>query len=141
MDQSCDVEAHPKLFEFIERDQAGLPPHRFPDKSGVLLAGEGLLRAVGHFPGSKRPKGWREAKEGFDRRTDDRQYTLKVIELDGYWFVMRRAGRSNFDLEYLALAFDEVPLCTRTDEEAMRLAEHCYPFPGLTMPGLWVPVF
>ena len=133
MDQSSEHEAPLKLFEFIER--------KFSVKSGVLLAGEGLLRAAGHLPGSKRPKGWRKAKEGFGRRTDDRKYTLKVEEQDGYWLVMRRASRSVLDLEYLALAFDEVPLCTRTDEEAMRLAEHCYPDPRLTMAGLWVPYF
>jgi hypothetical protein len=141
MEQSSEADVYPKFFEFIERDQAGLPPYEFRDKSGVLLAREGLLRAAGHFPGSKRPKGWREAKEGFARRTDDRKYTLKVEEQDGYWLVMRRAGRSVRDLEYLALAFDEVPLITRTDEEAMRLAEHCYPDPGLTVAGLWVPYF
>jgi hypothetical protein len=103
MDQSSEHEAPLKLFEFIER--------KFSVKSGVLLAGEGLLRAAGHLPGSKRPKGWREATLRFGRRTDDRKYTLKVVEENGYWFVMRRNSRSDMDLEYLALAFDEGARC------------------------------
>jgi hypothetical protein len=56
-----------------------------------------------------------------------------------YWFVIRGTSRSKLDFQYLALAFDEVPLCTRTDQEAMRLADHCHPFPGQTMGGCWVP--
>jgi hypothetical protein len=135
LDQSCEAEAYPKLFEeFIDKQN-------LLSKTGMLPAGEGLLRAAGHFPGSKRPKGWREAKDGFGRRTDDRKYTLKVIGRDGHWFVLRRASRSIDDLEYFALAFDKVPLCTRTVEEAMRLAEHFYPDPDKTVPGLWVPCF
>jgi hypothetical protein len=139
MDQSCDAEVHPKLFEFIEREQTGLSPDSFSTKTGVLLAGEDLLRAAAHFPGSKRPKGWRAEAEGFRRRTEDRRYTLSVFKIGDYWFVMRRTSRSIMAYEYLALAFDQVPLCTRTDQEAMRLADHCYPDPGQTMGGCWVP--
>jgi len=141
MDQSYEAEVHPKLFEFIEHEQAGLSPWLFKNATGVLLAGEDLLRAAGHVPGSKRPKGWRKAVEGFGRRTADRKYTLRAIKFDDYWFVLRRASRSNSDSEYLAFAFDEVPLCTRTDLEAMRLADHCYPDPGQTMGRCWVPFF
>ena len=137
MDQSCEAEVLPKLFEFIEREQAGLTIS-FSDAKGVLLAGEDLLRAAGHFAGSKRPKGWREYAEGFGRRTEDRRYTLRVFKMNNYWFVMRRRNRSIFSSEYLALAFGPEPFCTRTDQEAMRLADHCYPDPGQTMAGRWV---
>jgi hypothetical protein len=141
MDQSYEAEVHPKLFEFIEREEARLSRYEFRQATGVLLAGEDLLGAAGHVPGSKRPKGWREALEGFGRRTADRKYTLRAIKIDYYWFVLRRASRSVFDYEYLAFAFDEVPLCTRTDLEAMRLADHFYPDPGRTIGGCWVPYF
>jgi hypothetical protein len=130
-----------KLFEFIDRKQAGLPSHHFPTNTGVLLASEDLLRAAGHSPDSKRPRGWRKAADGFGRRNEDRNYTLRVIKLYIYWFVMRRPSRSDMSLEYLALIFDEVPLCTRTEQEAMRLADHCHPDPSLTIAGCWVPAF
>jgi hypothetical protein len=133
MEQSCEAEMDPKLFEFID-EQTGLSP-----KTGALLAAEDLLRAAGYFPGSKRPKGWRERVDGFGRRTEDRKYTLQVFKMGDYWFVARRTSRRLLDFEYLAFAFEEVPLCTRTDHEAMRLADHCYPDPGQTMGGCWTP--
>ena len=122
-----------KLFEFID-EKSGLSP-----KAGVLLADEYLLRAAGHFSGSKRPSGWRERVDGFGRRTKDRKYTLRVFKMDHYWFVIRTVSRSKLDFEYLALAFENVPLCARTDQEATRLADHCHPFPGKTVAGCWVP--
>jgi hypothetical protein len=140
MDQPCEAEVPIKLFHLIEPAQA-MPFRLFPTKIGVLLAAEDLLRAAGHFPGSKRPKGWRKAVDGFGRRTEDRKYTLRVFTIGSYWFVLRRAGRSNLDYEHLSLAYEEVPFCTRTDEEAMRLADHCYPDPGRTVSGCWVPAF
>jgi hypothetical protein len=97
MGQSFEAEAHPKLFEFID-EQTGLSP------VGILLAAEDLLRAAGHFPGSKGPKGWRKRVYGFGKGTKDRK-----------------------------------PICTRTGQEAMRLADHFHPDPGQTIPGCWVP--
>jgi hypothetical protein len=140
MEQSPEADVYPKHFEFIEREQAAIGPHLFKHTSGVLLAGEDLLRAAGHVPGSRRPKGWREGVEGFGRRAEDRKY-LRTIKLGDYWFVFRSTTRSHFDYEYLTLAFDEVPLCARTAQEGMRLADHCHPDPGLTTAGLWVPSF
>jgi hypothetical protein len=80
MDRSNVAEVYPKLFEFIEREKFGLMPKLFSTKKGVLLAGEDLLRAAGHLPGSKRPKGWREAADGFGRRARDGKYTLRAIK-------------------------------------------------------------
>lgn len=131
MNQSCEAEAYPKLFEFIDK-QTGLSP------KGVLLAAEDLIRAAGYLPGSKRPAGWSERVDGFGRRTEDRKYTLRVFKIGDYWFVIRKTSRRLLDLEYLALAFEQVPLCTRTDNEAMRLADHCHPAPGQTIGGCWV---
>jgi hypothetical protein len=107
MDQPCEAEMHPKLFEFIEC-KTGLSP-----KTGALLAAEDLLRAAGHFTGSKRPKGWRETADGFGRRTEDRKYTLQVFKMGDYWFVIRGTSRSKRSFEYLALAFDQ---CTAVHE-------------------------
>ena len=141
MDQSSEADVYPKFFEFIEREQAALGPHLFANANGVCLAGEDLLRPAGHVPGSRRPKGWREAVDGFGRRAEDRKYTLRTIKLGDYWFVMRRTNRSGMDMEYLVLSFGEVPVCARTAQEAMRLADHCHPDPGQTIPGCWCPVF
>ena len=140
MDQSSEADVYPKLFEFIEREQAALEPYLFTHTSGVLLAGEDLLRAAGHVPGSKRPKGWREGVEGFGRRAEDRKY-LRTSKHGYYWFVFRSTTRSHFDYEYLTFAFDKVPLCASTAQEAMRLADHFHPDPGKTLGGLWVPSF
>jgi hypothetical protein len=134
MDQSCEANAHPKLFKLNDREQTGLSR-----KTGALLATEVLLRAAGHFPGSKRPKRWRETVDGFGRRTEDRKYTLSVFKKGDYWFVVRGTSRSKLDFEYLALAFNKLPLCTRSDQEAMRLADHCHPEPEKIIYGLcWV---
>jgi hypothetical protein len=130
MDQSHEAEAHIKLFEFLEHVETLGP------KPGALLAEEDLLRSAGHFAGSKRPKGWRARVDSFARRTEDRKYMLTVFEIGDYWHVIRRTSRSKkLSFEYLALPFDEVPLCTRTEQEAMRLADHCYPNPGQTFGG------
>jgi hypothetical protein len=142
MNHPPEAEVSLKLFELIEREQSEKSPFNlFPTKIGVLLAAADLLRAAGHFPGSKPPKGWRKAVEGFVRRTKDRKYTLKVLEIGGYWFVVRRTSRLFMDYEHLALAFEEIPLCTRTDQEAMRLADYCHPDPGITFRGCWAPSF
>jgi len=140
MKQSSEFDVFLKLFEFIEREQAALEPHLFRHTSGVLVAGEDLLRAAGHVPGSRRPKGWREGVEGFGRRAEDRKY-LRTIKLGDYWYVMRSKSRRHFDYEYLAFAFDEVPLCARSAQEAMRLADHCHPDPGKTFGGCWYPTW
>lgn len=132
--RSFKTKAHLNLFEFIEHDQAVLSA--YSDKPGLLLAGEGLLR---HLPGCKRPKGWRKAVDGFGRRTEDRRYTLRAIRIGNYWHVVRRTTRSNMSAEYFA--FDELPICTRTEQEAMCLADRCHSDPGPAMGGCWVRAF
>jgi hypothetical protein len=141
VNQPPEAEVSLKLFELIEREQSEKLCSLFPTKIGVLLAGEDLLRAAGHFPGSKPPKGWRKAVEGFGRRTKDRKYTLRAIKLGDYWFAMRTTSRSHMDYEHLSLAFEELPLCASTAQEAMRIADHCHPDPRKTFRGCWAPAF
>jgi hypothetical protein len=134
MDQSCEAEAPLQFYEYVDLQICLSPP-----KMGVLLAGEDLLRAAGHSPGSKRPKGWSERVDGFGRRTEDGKYTLRVSkDKNGLWYVRRQTSRRLLDFEFLAFGFGEVPLCTRSADEAMRLADHFYPNPGLTIGGCWV---
>jgi hypothetical protein len=138
MDQASEAEVHPSFFEFIEREKTGLSPDRFPFQKGVIVAGKGLLRAAGHLPGRKRPSGWVEAGDGFGPRVNDKG-KLWVKKLGQYWFIKRYRDVDGTILEYLALAFDQVPLCTKTEQEAMRLADYCHPNPGQTHLRFLVP--
>jgi hypothetical protein len=103
----------------------------------VVLAGLDLLRVAGHLPGSKRPKGWRPAAVGFGRRTEDKKYTLRVWKRGHYWCAARRTGFDFGDYEYLAFAFQEGPLFTRTEQEAMRIADYYHRDLRHAVPGCW----
>jgi hypothetical protein len=39
--------------------------------------------------------------------------------------------------QVLAVAFENVPICTRTFRDAIRLAEHCHPVTRAPMAGCW----
>jgi hypothetical protein len=63
MDQSCDAEVHPKLFEFIEREQTGCRPTRFQRRQVYYLPAKtfyelpAISRALsGQKAGARRPK-------------------------------------------------------------------------------------
>jgi hypothetical protein len=40
----------------------------------------------------------------------------------------------------LAFPFDDLPFCTKSLEEAMRLADHCHPFPGNKVAARWADI-
>jgi hypothetical protein len=141
MNQPCEAEVAPKLFEcFLEREQSGLPTDVLPSAIGALLAGRDLLRAAGHSPGSEWPEGWFKvpSTDCFHRCCHETKYVLEVYKFGDYWFALRANALLVENLEALVLAFEQVPICTDTFQEAMRLADHCHPNPGLTMGGCWV---
>jgi hypothetical protein len=137
MEQPCEAEVHSKLFEFVEGKRTGLPNDIMPRATGALLAAEDLLRAAGHLPGSGRPKGWRKNGDCFYHRFKDSGITLEISKSGDYWFVTRIERYLIESFAFLALAFEQVPICTNTFEEAMRLADHCHPDPGQTLGGCW----
>jgi hypothetical protein len=144
MNQPCEAEVAPKLFErFVERDQSGLPTDVLPSATGALLAGKDLLRAAGRFPGSGWPKGWFKvpSTDCFHRCCQETKYILEVYKFGNHWFALRTSGLLAQNLEALVLAFEHVPICSTTSKGAMRLADHCHPDPGKTMPGCWIQAF
>ena len=144
MNQPCDVEVTPKLFErFVEREESGLPTDVLPGARGALVAGEDLLKAAGHFPGSEWPEGWSKAASAdcFHRCCEETKYILEVDKIGDRWLVLRTNALLAENLEALVLAFEQVPICTNTFQEAMRLADHCHPDPGQTVGGCWVKAF
>jgi hypothetical protein len=140
MSQPNQAQVAPKLFKgFIERDQSGLPTDVLPRATGALLAGKDLLRAAGHLPGSGWPKGWFKVPSPncFHRCCVLTKYILEVCKFGDYWFVLRTNGLLPENFEALALAFEQVPICSATSKGAMRLADHCHPDPGQTVGGFW----
>jgi hypothetical protein len=141
MKQPCEAEVAPELFEcLVEREQTGLPTDVLPNAIGALLAGKDLLRAAGHFHGSEWPEGWFKVPsiDCFHRSCHETKYILEIYKFGNYWFVLRANGFLHENLEALVLAFEQVPICSRSSQEAMRLADHCHPDPGQTMAGCWV---
>lgn len=110
----------------IERSKAGIPDRFVPWAPGVVVASTYLLEAANCRPGTRRPKGWRR------RRSSSLDFFAKDIEGRGVavakcgniWYI---EGPSHQTLVY---TFGSLPVGTRTLQEAMLLAEFCYPCPG-----------
>jgi hypothetical protein len=136
MENSADGAA-PELFErFIERADAGPIGDLIGTANGVLVAGRDLIRGLDNF--SARDWVPSHGGGGFDRELPDLHTTLWVDRIGDYWYV-RRSEYSEYDrVLILAVAFDNVPICTHTADDAMRLADHCYPVPRWPMAGRWV---
>jgi hypothetical protein len=129
----------PKLFEFIDRAQAGLPEHFLSATKGVLVAGPDLIGRLDDFSGSEHT--WKPSLhgDGFGHDLPESNCCLLVDRLGEFWYVSRLiVGEHNFGPQVLVVAFDNVPICTRTSDEAIRLAEHCHPIPRSPMAGCWV---
>lgn len=78
--------------------------------------------AISPFPRLQVAEGWHGAKEGLVAALKIGS-TLSGYEMDGYWFVMRRASRS--DMNPMKSHF------ARELSKTMRLADHCYPDPSV----------
>jgi hypothetical protein len=136
-------EVMPQLFEsFIDRSQAALPDDFLNAAKGVVVAGPDLTRGLAKCSDSDFSSGWMPADDGtvFHRDFCDLNGGLIVNRIGEFWYVQTAIVRERHRAEYwvLVVAFDNVPICTRTHEEAIRLAEHCHPNPRPPMPGCWV---
>jgi len=140
MENSGDGAADPELFErFIERPAGWEPDGLNCTANGVLVAGRDLIRGLDNFS----PRDWLTSHGGggFDRELPAVHTTLWVDRVGDYWYV-RRSEYSEYDrVLILAVAFENVPICTHTAYDAMRLADHCYPVPRAPMPGCWVEIW
>ena len=125
----------PKLIErFLDREETALPDIYLPKAHGAVLAGDDL-------PGADTPTKyeWRATIENkvFEAWTKDGDL-LSIEKLGDYWFVMISDGPFPEEKwQGLVFAFDRLPICTHSAEQAMRLAEHCYPNPRPPMAGCW----
>jgi hypothetical protein len=140
----------PRLFEYIDRNETELSYLTMPEAPGVIIAGEGMLRAAGHQPGLRRPAGWRYHAQGsfsmfspsFTKRTPDGYARLFVLELGKYWVIARHlhSGYGYRQGEWLTFPIGPAPIWAETSEAAMRLAEYCHPIPRPPIPGYWTKV-
>ena len=132
-----------RIFEaFIDRDQAHMPDIYVPRAKGALIAGEYLLRAAGYRHGSHRPQGWRKFKPGVFVKPLSYEFTLEVRQCGNWRSNLWTIERSNYLIdgycvEALVCAFENVPIHATTYQGAMRVAEHCHPFPQHPVPGCW----
>jgi hypothetical protein len=141
-----------RLFEcHIDRSQTQMPNHYLPGAAVVSIAGEGMLQAAGHVPGSYRPRAWRRGEPGvFGKPSRDGAHMLRVRQCgrakdkNKLWVIERTSRTSFLGIpqveEALVFAFGNVPIWTRTYQAAMRLAEHCDPLPRPPVVGCWIKV-
>jgi hypothetical protein len=134
----------PQIFEcFIDRAHTDLPEHYFIGARGVIVAGSDLISGLDDFLKSNLSPVWTPSNDGnvFDRDLPELNSCLRVHRLGKFWFVQRILGESNpEEFQGLVVAFENVPICTRTSEEAIRLAEHCHPVTRSPMAGCWVEI-
>jgi hypothetical protein len=126
-----------------------------------LLQVEIHCSRAGEFPGAPDPHGWTpgvplmpdvyggrawgEAAD-FEKPSLDGKRMLRVKRHGKFWMPERStrlSGRYKYrQIEALVFPFGEMPIWTRTQQAAMRLAEYCDPIPSSPMAiGFWLPVF
>jgi hypothetical protein len=138
-------------YTWLDRDQTEMPSNYLPEASGVAIAGDALLRAVGYHPGSKRPLDWFKKNSGvFRYREGQRRLggiilqvrqagTLWVIERyrDGDW--LDPAGRPGLNIYALVCTQTDRPIWTPSYQAAMHLAQYCHPVVRPPVIAHWVP--
>jgi hypothetical protein len=130
----------PQLFEcFLDRTEAGLPENYLSMADGVLVAGPDLLRPLEAFPESYESWGYRSSIDGSAYERPLKGGSLDVRREGNFWFMHRAVddGEDGDKFQVLVVAFEDVPICTRTFEDAIRLAEHCHPETRAPMAGYW----
>lgn len=149
----------PEVFEcMLDRAQAGMIEYFLPEAvRGVLIAGRDMLAAAGHIPGAPEPVGWTpsvpllpgwrgQEVADFEKPSADGQRMLRAKRYGNFWMVERsiRVIRGRYqmrEIQGLVFSFESVPIWTRDQKAAMRLAEHCDPIPAPPVAGYWMPLF
>ena len=137
---SRSEEIAPQLFEcFLDRAEAHLPEFFHEWAKGALVAGPDLIRPLEDYSDSYESWGWERSIDGTDFRrfAKDIDGELNITQRGDFWYIYREndlAGTS----QALVFAFEDVPICTRTFRDAIRLAEHCYPVARAPMAGYWL---
>jgi hypothetical protein len=143
MSGSQTDEVAPQLFEcFVDRAEANLPEFFPKEAKGAVVAGPDLIRGLEDYSGSHESWGWEASVDGTafecflpnDRPGID--VYLDIEQRGELWYIRRQIG--NDITQALVVAFENVPICTRTFRDAIRLAEHCHPDTRAPMAGCWV---
>ena len=142
MSGSQTDEIAPQLFEcFIDRAEADLPEFFPQETRGALVAGPDLLAALEDFPKSYEIWGYRKSTDGdaYERAAPQIKGTLEVLRHGDFWYIRRQLedAEGGDKFQVLVFAFENVPICTNTFENAIRLAEHCHPEARAPMAGYW----
>jgi hypothetical protein len=121
----------PRLFKFLSRGKTEMPANYLPSARGVMFAGEDILNAIGHVPGSYRPRGWRRCLPG-DYRKRAHKHQLVVRQCGNprsvHWTIERIELWIDKGVEALVLASRHgEPIWARSFQAAMRVAEYCHP--------------
>jgi hypothetical protein len=116
---------HRSIAEVIERKSTQLNADFVPWAPGIVIASDHLLRSAGHNPNSRRPPRWRKHRRwGYFMKG-----ALIVRKRGDFWFV-EIAGPS-----VLVFRYGSMPVCTRTYQAAMRLAQYFLSLPTLPPPS------
>ena len=106
---------HSSIAEVIERKNTQLKADFVPWAPGIVIASDYLLRTAGYTStASHRPPRWRKHRRwGYFRKGP-----IVVRKRDEFWFVESAFG------DVLVFRYGSMPICTRTHQAAMKLAEH-----------------
>jgi hypothetical protein len=133
-----------QLFEsFIDRAEADLPEFFPQEAKGALVAGPALVGPLEDYAASYEAWGWERSTDGthFRRGYIDRadpfvDGELNIEQRGDLWYIYRQSDPCRH--QALVVAFENVPICTRTFRDAIRLAEHCHPETRAPMAGFWL---
>jgi len=116
------VVALPTFYCFVERRAAKLPDFFLPDAPGVIVLETDFLKE--ELPlWLDYPVGWTLVDWN---RGKSHHGKLEVANLGEYWFIGQRYDDYHTKITKTVVeAFGNVPICARTSQEAMMLAERC----------------
>jgi hypothetical protein len=119
---------------FIDRSVARVPDFFLPKAPGVLVMETDFLKAEVPL-WLDYPVGWTLVDRNRGKSRDGK---LEVAQLGEFWFIGRRTDPYSHVSETVVEAFGEVPVCTRTCQDAMMLAERCHPEVALPIGACWI---
>jgi hypothetical protein len=146
MSGSQTDELAPQLFEcFIDRAEANLPEFFPKEAKGAVVAGPDLIRELEDYSDSHESWSWDASVDNahfrcgyVDRDDPNVDGELDIIQQAEFWYIYRVFDPCR--TQALVVAFENVPVCTRTFRDAIRLAEHCHPETRAPMAGFWLGV-
>ena len=137
----------PPLFDRTVDRHVALPPFYLPDAPIALIASKDILRMI-ELDHKHAPRGWRQDEPGVFSKPVSKMALLRVRQcVDGQTdlWAIELLHRQMFDrtllVDALVCAFSGRPIWASTCQDAMRLAEHCYPLPRSLVAGHWMRAY